>query len=108
MRKIFPKLLQVENLYLKFILTVIAIAIVRITIDLPDRNYHNWAELISSSIKMDNKDDIYINGAYFQTGSGTKTKYTLIEDGNEYPIFITKEDSAYILKLDKDYGEYKY
>ena len=102
MKRIFFKLLQVENLYLKFILTVIAIAVVMITIELPNRNYHNLEKLIGSSIKMDNKEDIYIKG------SGTKTKYTLIENGNEYPIFITKEGSTYILKLDKDCGEYKY
>ena len=34
MRRIFPKLLQVENLYLKFILTVIAIALIVIAVEL--------------------------------------------------------------------------
>lgn len=34
MRKIFLKLLQVENLYLKFILTVIAIAFIVIAVEL--------------------------------------------------------------------------
>jgi uncharacterized protein YpmB len=44
------------------------------------------------------------------TSNDTKTKYTYQDSkGNEYPIYITKNNSVYVIKVSKNTGkEYKY
>ena len=51
MRRIITKLLQVENLYLKFILTVIAIALIVIA-DQLSNNINTTVEIINGSVGL--------------------------------------------------------
>lgn len=51
MKRIITKLLQVENLYLKFILTVIAIALVVIA-DQLSNNINTTVEIINGSVGL--------------------------------------------------------
>lgn len=62
MKKIFKNIvrrfLQIENLYMKFILTVIAVSLVAIAIELSDRNYYSIVDIIHGSVKIDGAVDI--------------------------------------------------
>lgn len=55
---IIKKLFKIENLYIKFILTVIAVALVAIAIELSNRNYYNTIDFIHDSVKIDGTVDV--------------------------------------------------
>lgn len=55
---IMKKLFKIENLYIKFILTVIAVALVAIAIELSNRNYYNTIDFIHDSVKIDGTVDV--------------------------------------------------
>lgn len=45
-------------MYIKFILTVIAVALVAIAIELSNRNYYNTIDFIHDSVKIDGTVDV--------------------------------------------------
>lgn len=49
-QRLFLCLMQIENLYLKFILTVIAITLIVIAVELTDRNLYCTVDIINGSI----------------------------------------------------------
>lgn len=49
---------MVDNFYIKFILTVIAVSLVFIAIELSDRNYYATVDIINGSVKVDGAIDI--------------------------------------------------
>lgn len=62
MKKVFQnivyKFFQIENLYMKFILTVIAVSLIAISIELSDRNYYSTVDIIHGFVKIDGAVDI--------------------------------------------------
>ncbi len=56
--EIMKKLFKIENFYIKFILTVIAVALVAIAIELSNRNYYNTIDFIHDSVKIDGTVDV--------------------------------------------------
>lgn len=52
-QKLFYRFLQIENLYLKFILTIIAIALIVIAVELTNRNFYCTVDIINGSIGID-------------------------------------------------------
>lgn len=52
-QKLFYRFLQTENLYLKFILTIIAIALIIIAVELTNRNLYCSVDIINDSIGID-------------------------------------------------------
>lgn len=58
LRLILEKLTMVDNFYIKFILTVIAVSLVFIAIELSDRNYYATVDIINGSVKVDGAIDI--------------------------------------------------
>lgn len=52
-QKLFYRFLQTENLYLKFILTIIAIALIIIAVELTNRNLYCSVDIINGSIGID-------------------------------------------------------
>lgn len=52
-RRIITRFLMIENLYMKFILTVIAITLIIISIELADRNRYCAVDIFHGSIKID-------------------------------------------------------
>lgn len=52
-QKLFYRFLQTENLYLKFILTIIAIALIIIAVGLTNRNLYCSVDIINGSIGID-------------------------------------------------------
>lgn len=59
-QKYFYRLLQTEKLYLKFILTIIAIALIIIAIELTDRSLYCSVDIINGSIGIDGA--VHISG----------------------------------------------
>lgn len=57
-RQILTQFFKIDNLYIKFILTVIAISLVVIAIELSNRNYYNAVELINGAVRIEGTVDV--------------------------------------------------
>ena len=101
--------MRIENLYLKFILTVIAVVLIFLAIEQSNWNSFNAKEQFNDSTKSD-IDNNSLRETYLSMDDIVNSKYMLIDEtGNKYPIFITKGGAAYIIKMsDKDQEEYRY
>lgn len=53
LRQIKYKFSKIENLYIKFILTIIAIALIVIAVELTNRNFYCTVDIINGSIGID-------------------------------------------------------
>lgn len=59
-KRLFCMLSQIENLYLKFIMTIIAIALIVIAVELTNRNLYCTVDIINGSIGIDGA--VHISG----------------------------------------------
>lgn len=57
-QQILKQFLLIENLYIKIMLTIIAISLVIIATELSNRNYYTTVDLIQGSIKVDGTVDV--------------------------------------------------
>lgn len=52
-RLLLDRFFSIENLYLKFILTIIAVTLVFIAMELSNRNFYSTVDIINGSIGID-------------------------------------------------------
>lgn len=52
-KQLLKRIIQIENLYMKFILTVIAITLITISIELADRNRYCLVDFLHGTVDID-------------------------------------------------------
>lgn len=52
-KQLLKRIIQIENLYMKFILTVIAITLIIISIELADRNRYCMVDILHGTVGID-------------------------------------------------------
>lgn len=58
LRLIYRRIISIDNIYLKFILTVIAISLIVIAIELDNRNYYGAVDIINGSVRVNGSIDV--------------------------------------------------